>query len=123
MIYYDLLSDRGILVVSPEGALEKDDFEMLSALVDPYIAEKGKLNGLMIEAEWFPGWDDFAALVSHVQFVENHHQHIGRVAVVSDSTVLSIVPHVASHFVRAEVRHFPYVAKDEALHWLETGHA
>ena len=71
MIYYDLLSDRGILVVSPEGALEKDDFEMLSALVDPYIAEKGKLNGLMIEAESFPGWDDFAALVSHVRFVEN----------------------------------------------------
>lgn len=123
MIYYDLLSDRGILVISPQGALEKADFEMLAAVVDPYIAEKGKLNGVMIEAESFPGWDDFAALVSHVEFVEGHHEKIAKLAVVSDSTVLSILPHVASHFVSAEVRHFPYIAKDEALHWLATGHA
>jgi hypothetical protein len=122
MIYYDLLSDRGILVISPKGALERADFEMLAAVVDPYIAEKGKLNGVMIEAESFPGWDDFGALVSHVEFVEGHHEKIARLAVVSDSAVLSILPHIASHFVSAEVRQFPYLAKDEALHWLSTGH-
>ena len=63
MIHYDLLSESGVLVITPHGALEKSDFEMLAAVVDPYIEEKGKLNGVMIESESFPGWDDFSALV------------------------------------------------------------
>jgi tRNA U38,U39,U40 pseudouridine synthase TruA len=118
MIQHELLRDKRILIITPQGPLEQKDFETLAREVDPYIQEKGKLNGLMIHAKSFPGWHDFAALVSHFKFVKDHHQHIAKVAAVTDSGFLSILPHIAKHFVRAEVRHFDYSDKENALKWL-----
>lgn len=118
MISHELLRDEGILIVSPEGRLESADFKRLAQEVDPYISEKGKLAGLMIYAEAFPGWDDLGALISHLKFVRDHHKFITKVAAVTDSTLLSIMPRVVDHFVSAEVRHFDYRDKDAALAWL-----
>ena len=120
MIQHELRRDTGILIVTPQGPLEKTDFETLAREVDPYIEEKGRLNGLMIQAKSFPGWHDFAALVSHFQFVKNHHQHIVKVAAVTDDGFLSILPSIAKHFVRADVRHFDYGDKEKALQWLSS---
>ena len=119
MLHYEFLQDDGILIVTPDGPLTSSDFERLAMNVDPFIEEKNKINGLMIYVESFPGWNDFAALVSHLKFVKNHHQNIGRVAAVTDSGFLSILPRVANHFVSAEVRHFDYQDKDGALNWLK----
>ena len=118
MIQHELQRDTGILIITPQGPLEQKDFEMLAHEVDPYIEEKGKLNGLMIHAKSFSGWNDFAALVSHFKFVKNHHQHIAKIAAVTDSGFLSILPSIAKHFVRADVRHFDYNDKENALKWL-----
>jgi len=118
MIAHELLRDKGILIVKPEGPLEQTDFEALAKEVDPYIEAQGQLNGLLISAKGFPGWKDFAALVSHLRFVKNHHQKIRKVAAVTDSGFLSILPHIANHFVHAEVKHFDYHDKDRALDWL-----
>jgi len=118
MITHELLRDKGILIVKPEGPLEQTDFEALAKEVDPYIEAQGQLNGLLISAKGFPGWKDFAALVSHLRFVKSHHQKIRKVAAVTDSGFLSILPHIANHFVNAEVKHFDYPDKDRAIAWL-----
>lgn len=118
MIAYELLRDEGILIVLPQGRLESADFERLAQEVDPYIQERGKLAGLMIHAEAFPGWDDLGALISHLKFVKDHHKRIRKVAAVTDSPFLSIMPRVVDHFVSAEVKHFDYRDKDAALAWL-----
>ena len=57
MLKFELLRDRGILIVTPNGPLEKADFERLAKEVDPFIASKGKLTGLLIYTESFPVWD------------------------------------------------------------------
>ncbi len=119
MIAHELLEEVGILIVSPEGSLETKDFEQLAQNVDPYLEQKGQLNGLMIQTESFPGWHDFGALVSHLSFVRGHHQQIKKVAAVSDSTFLTIMPKVAKHFVAAEIRHFDYDERGAALIWLQ----
>src|SRR3989344_600700 len=93
-------------------------FEMMAREVDPYIEAKGRLNGLMVQAKSFPGWHDFAALVSHLKFVKDHHQRIAKVAAVTDNGFLSILPSIVKHFVRADVRHFDYGDKENALKWL-----
>lgn len=118
MMTHELLRDKGILIVKPEGPLEQTDFETLAAEVDPYIEAQGQLNGLLISAKGFPGWKDFAALVSHLRFVKNHHQKIRKVAAVTDSDFLSLMPQLVNHFVNAEVKHFDYRDKDRALDWL-----
>jgi len=69
MIHFELLRNRGILVVTPQGPLEKTDFDLVGQEVDPFIAAKGKLTGLMIYAKSFPGWKNFEALLSHFKFV------------------------------------------------------
>ena len=72
----------------------------------------------MIYVESFPGWDSFAALVSHIRFVKDHNKRIQRVAAVTDSGFLSTIPKIAGHFVRAKIQHFPYQDKDAAMQWL-----
>jgi hypothetical protein len=121
MIQHELLRDLGILTIEPRGPLEAGDFSALAAVVDPYIEQHGKLDGLLVSAPSFPGWDDFAALLSHLRFVRDHHRKIRRIAVVSDSAVLAVAPKLANHFVSAEVRTFAAADRAAALDWLKTG--
>jgi len=120
MIHHELLRDKGILIVTPEGPLQQADFENLSKVIDSFIESEGELHGFMIQAESFPGWSDFEALVSHLKFVKNHHQHVAKVAAVTDSGFLAILPSIVSHFVHAQVRHFDFEDKQAAMAWLES---
>jgi len=119
MLEYELNRAESILILKPGGPLESKDFEKLVQEVDPYIRDKGNLKGLMIYAKSFPGWDNFAAFLSHMKFVSNHHQKVKKIAAVTGSGFLAIMPQVASHFIRAEVKHFDYDDKDAALNWLK----
>lgn len=123
MLDYELDHANGILVVKPHGPLQAEDFKRLVADVDPFIEEKGGLNGLMIYTESLPGWESFAAFLSHMRFVSDHHRKIRRLAAVTDSGFLSIMPMVASHFVHAEIRHFDFDKREEAMDWLKSGSA
>lgn len=120
MIKVDLSIDDGVLMVMPEGRLEADDFKELAMVADPYIEDHGKLNGLMIYTESFPGWEDFEALASHFHFVKEHHKNLAKVALVTDSKIASAAETLAKHFVSAEIKHFEYNDKDAALDWLRT---
>jgi SpoIIAA-like len=119
MIRHELASDRGILILKPAGALRAEDFSALAETVDPYIEQHGALHGLMVDAPSFPGWDNFAALLSHLRFVRDHHRKIRRIAVVSDSKLLAVGPMIASHFVSAQVRNFDSADRAAALAWIE----
>lgn len=88
MLHHELLPEAGILIISPQGPLQQSDFEAVAQEIDPYIEAKGGLRGLLVQAESFPGWADFAALLAHFKFVKNHHQHIEKVAAVTDSGFL-----------------------------------
>ncbi len=121
MIDAQLLADEGILVVAPVDKLQATDFERLRLLADPYLEQNGELNGLLIDAEAFFGWEDFASLLSHIRFVRSYQEKIERVAAVTDSSLIAFLPKAAQHFVAAEVRHFRYQQRDAALQWLRTG--
>jgi hypothetical protein len=121
MINAKLMRDKGILTIAPVDKLETADFERLRLLVDPYLEKRGELTGLLIDAETFFGWEDFSSMLSHIRFVRNYEQKIERVAVVTDKAYLAIVPLLADYFVAADVRHFDYEDRDEALNWLQTG--
>ena len=88
--------------------------------IDPYIREKGKLTGLLIEAASFPGWDSFGALIEHLKFVHDHHRNIDRVAIVTDDAFLKIAPTIAQHFAHPEIRVFASGERVKALEWLQT---
>ena len=120
MVRFELLEDIGVLVVEPKDALSADDFREIARVIDPYIRENGKLTGLLIDARSFPGWDSFGGLIQHMKFVRDHHRNIDRVAAVTDSTFLKIVPRIAEHFAHPEIRVFASGEREKALDWLQT---
>lgn len=121
MLSYELIRDKGILVIMPEGPLRTEDFQALGQAVDDYIVSDGALNGIMISAEKFPGWEDFAGFLSHVKFVRENNRDVDKVAAVTDSAFLSIMPRVVDYFISADVRHFAYDERDAAMSWLSSG--
>jgi SpoIIAA-like len=121
MLHIEPLRDRGILVITPDGPLEAADFERLAKEIDPLIASGGKLTGIIIHTRSFPGWRSFGALVSHLRFAANHHRQIERIAAVTDSGLLKIMPRIAGLFVQPEIKQFGFEEKDRALAWLEAG--
>ena len=118
MVHHELLRDEGILVIRPQTSLEAADFQSIANEIDPYIEANGKLHGVLIDSELFPGWKDLVAFIAHLRFVKDHHRRIDKVAAVSDSGFLAIAPRIAQHFAQAEVRHFPHAQNKEALDWL-----
>jgi hypothetical protein len=120
MIEVKLDEDTGIVTVVPSAPLNKEDFIHLANEVDPYIEKEGKLNGLIIQVKSFPGWEDFAGLLSHLQFVREHHKKIEKVAAVSDGRIVSIMPKIVDHFVNAKVKYFPYESLNEAISWVQS---
>ncbi len=121
MIEYDLDTEHSILEVRPESALDKDDFVELAKAVDPQIEAHGDLAGLIISAPSFPGWDSFGSMVTHLRFVRDHHKHVKKIAVVTDSHLGDVAEHLASHFVSAEIRHFPAGETQQARQWIAPG--
>lgn len=118
MIEHTLDTSSSILYVEPKTSLQKGDFERLAQTVDPYIEETGGLAGLIIDAPQFPGWENLGAMTSHFCFVRDHHKHIKKIALVTDSALGNVAEHLASHFVSAEIKHFPAGELDKAKQWI-----
>ena len=121
MIHFELLRERNVLRITPDGPLEQADFERISNIVDPLIASNKKLAGILIQARSFPGWASFGAFLSHLKFVADHHRQVERIAVVTDSGFLKGASRFADHFVHPDIRQFAFGQEERALTWLGSG--
>lgn len=118
MLHVDLNEKNSIVILSPDGALTKDDFLVASSTIDPFIEKSGNLQGIIIHIESFPKWDSFEALSSHLKFVNEHHEKVKAVAFVTNSSLGSIAEHIAKHFVSAEIKSFSFNDLDDAKEWI-----
>ena len=80
----------GIAEIWPEDALTEEGFKAISDTVDPWIEEHGKLAGILIATEKFPGWSSFGALVSHIRFVRDHHRSLERILAEKEARIMSL---------------------------------
>lgn len=119
MLKHTLLSTEGILILEPSETLEAADFEAVINDMDPYLAKHDSLAGVMILAKSFPGWMNLEAAISHLQLIENYHQKIKRLAIVSDNGLFSALPKFAAHLVHPDVKHFSEPKYEDALSWLQ----
>jgi len=118
VIEHSLDEKNAILHIRPRSALEKADFERVAQAVDPYIEKHGGLAGLIVEVAEFPGWRDLGAMAAHFRFVRDHHKRVRKVCVVTDSALGELAEKLASHFVAAEIRHFPAGQAQAAKAWI-----
>lgn len=119
MLKHTMIEPEGILILEPDTALEATDFDDLAKEIDPYIAEHGKLPGLMIRAKTFPGWTSPDAFLAHMQFIKSHYRKVVHMAIVTDSILLTEMPKILSHLVDAQVKTFPASEFEDALQWLK----
>lgn len=111
------LTDSGVLVVEVNQALRAQDFDALAATADAWIESHGALQGIVIRAREFPGWENLGSLVRHIRFVRDHHRRVHRVALASDSRLADLAPRLGEHFVDAEVKRVGYDDLDAAIAW------
>ena len=111
-------TESKIVTLQPHGALKKEDFDNAVKIIDPFIKEHGKLNGIIIHTETFPGWEDFAAFNRHLVFIKNHHKEIKKLAFVTNSLVGDFGEMVTGHFVNAAVKNFDFDQLQEAKAWI-----
>ena len=118
MLDFSVDAERSIVHLRPKAALTKQDFEMLSKVVDPHIEATGSLAGLIIEIAQFPGWESLGAMAAHFRFVRDHHRKVKKIAIVTDAKIGELAPKLASHFVAAEIKHFPAGQAQAAQKWI-----
>lgn len=119
-VSHRLLPELGVIVVDVEHPLRAQDFDAVALTADAWIESHGALQGLVIHARTFPGWENLGSLLRHIRFVRDHHRKIRRIALAADSKLAPIAPRVAEHFVAADVRSFPYDQVDAAIAWAGT---
>ncbi len=119
MLKIDLDKKTSTLTLEPQVALVSKDFDEVTKLVDPFIQSSGQLKGIIIYVKDFHGWDSFSALIRHLKFIKNHHKKVSHIAFVTDSLIGDLAEHVGSHFVSAEVKHFPFTHLKEAQEWIQ----
>jgi hypothetical protein len=116
-VSHRLLPEKGVIVVEVEHALNAQDLDALALTADQWIESHGGLEGIVIHARAFPGWENLAGLVRHIQFVRYHHRKVKRIALATDGKLASLAPRVGEHFVQAEVRSFGYEPLNAAVAW------
>lgn len=112
------LGDDGVLVVHPHGPLRREDFDKLAGIVDPWIEAHQELRGLVISMPKFPGWENIGSVFQHMEFIHDHQRHIRRVALAVDGVLPEVMSHLASHFVEADIKQFPFDQAEQAKRWV-----
>jgi hypothetical protein len=109
--------ESGVLVVEVTAPLRVQDFDALAATADTWLETHEVLPGIVIHARQFPGWENVAGMLRHLRFSRDHHRKVRRVALAADSRLAGLAPHLAEHFVQAEIKAFGYDELDKALEW------
>lgn len=110
--------ESSIAVLQLQGELREKDFDVIASVIDPYIEEHGRLNGLIINTKDFPGWESFGAMAKHFKFVKNHEKKLTHVALVTDSAIGDLAAIFAKYFVSAKIKHFDFNDFTKAEDWI-----
>lgn len=119
MIQFEHLKDPNVLIIRTDGPLEKADFAKFAENIEASDTSPERPTRLMIRARSFPGWENFEAFSAHLAFVIKHHHQIEKIAVVSDSEFLKVMPHIGNLLVHPKIKQFDFDRYDEALAWLQ----
>ena len=118
MISIELDRVSAIAVLQLQGEIRGKDFDAVASVIDPYILEHGKLNGLIINTKDFPGWDSLGAMVEHFKFVKKHEKELTHIAFVTDSAIGDLAAIFAKYFISAQIKHFDYNEFTQAEDWI-----
>jgi hypothetical protein len=118
MLAYHLNPETGIVELRPRGPLEAQDFTSLWLTMKSYIEDHGRLRGLLLELDRFPGFDDWDAIAAQIRFVRRNLPKVDRIALLTDNPWLEPLPDVLRLLTPLEVKRFPLERRSDAFAWI-----
>lgn len=118
MLYTNIDAQTEIAVLEADGPLSRDDFLRSRATFKEYISAQGKLKGLIIYTEKFPGWASVKDLPYHFLFANDHRNKAQRVAFVTDSLWSTLVSWFGWILTGTETKVFKHNEFEQAKHWV-----
>ena len=85
--------DGDVLAVRPDGPITREDVGTLTRAADEYLADHPKIAGVMVETRTFPGFASVGAFADYARFIADHHAHVRRLALVTDSALAPVGVH------------------------------
>jgi hypothetical protein len=118
MMQVHLNEKEYIAILKPNGRLSESDFNSARDIIDPFIENNEKLNGIIIYVETFSGWDSFGALISHLKFINAYHKKLSKIAIVTNSIIGEFAQDMGKHFITADIKHFDFTDFEKAKKWI-----
>ena len=107
-----------VIGVKISGKLEKADIDKTTKAIEEKLTVHGKVN-IYAEIESFKGIS-LDALVADVKFAFPHLRDFHKKAIVSEKHWIEKLVAISDKlFPSAEVRHFTFDQKDDALRWVQ----
>ena len=119
MISCSLFEDIGVCLLELGEHISEKNMQDARDQINEYLDSHPDLSGLVVHAEFFPWWAEFAGHIKQLEFSGNRHQTLVRVAICSDVDVEDLLPTVREHFFAAEVKSFKEDQVSEAIHWAQ----
>lgn len=112
---------HGVLLLDVKNPFSSDDFEIVSSIIDSHFAERGELQGLIINAKKFPYWSSSQNRTEYLNFASNHHGKFKKVALGMGGFFVKIIAKLAKGRVHPEIKIFPYNQIGKAQDWILHG--
>ena len=112
--------DGDVLAVRPDGPITREDVATLTRAADEYLADHSKIAGVVVETRTFPGFASIGAFADYARFIADHHAHVRRLALVTDSALAPVAEFMANHVVGVQMRHYPFAEGAAAQAWLRS---
>lgn len=113
------LDEKGeVLVLEPQRPLSVEDIDGLEETLCSFHEDSDRLRGIVIHADFLPGWDSLGSLWRHVRFVRKFSSSVRRVAICADGPLAYVAPKIAT-ILRSgvEVAHFGHSELAKARDW------
>ena len=117
-VSYRVLEEGKVLLIEPRERLSREDFDALESTADFWIESAGgSLEGWVVHAPNFPGWQDLGSFLRHIRFIRDHQRKAKRIALAVDGKIAEIGPSLAEHFIHAQIKQFGAEQIDQAIAW------
>ncbi|MBU6140137.1 MAG: STAS/SEC14 domain-containing protein [Proteobacteria bacterium] len=108
----------GVLLLDVKNSFTADDFNNILTLIEPYLAKRGELRGIIIHSKKFPYWSGARNRREYVDFaLENHHK-FRKAALSMGGFFPKILAKIAKGRVHPEVKIFKHNRIGEAQEWI-----
>jgi SpoIIAA-like len=112
----------GVLGFRAVGAIDASDYEtVLDPAIDEALAADARVNLVFVLGDDFERYS-LGAVWQDALLGRKPHHRWGRIALVTDHSVIAEIVHGLAFLVPGEVRVYPTAALDEAVAWTGEGH-